>query len=167
MNIKLKRLYIILGWLTILYFLISILFSCGPTKRLERLHKNNPYLFVNKKDTINIRDTIKVVVPGTTIDTSFAIKYLTDTITIEKQGVRTIIYRNEGTDTIYVNTTVKEKTITVPYSKDVAVNRYEYNELPKNRFTVWMGVLTGLVILIILITAFIFLLIQLKNRLDK
>lgn len=132
MNINPKQIIAAaLGWLLLIILLLISLFSCGPAKRLERLHKNNPYLFVNIKDTIKIRDTIIVKIPGTNIDTSFNVKYLYDTITIEKQGVRTIIYRKQGTDTVFVNTTVREKTITLPYSKDVVTNRYDYKEPPK------------------------------------
>lgn len=132
MNINPKQIIATaLGWLIVIILLLISLLSCGPAKRLERLHKNNPYLFVNIKDTLKIRDTIIVKIPEVSIDTSFHVKYLTDTITIEREGVRTVIYRGQGTDTVYVNTTVPEKTIQAPYEKDVVVDKYQYIESHK------------------------------------
>jgi hypothetical protein len=88
--------------------LILLLFSgCSAEYHLKQAIKKNPDIIMMKvaiqKDTILIRDSFEFT------DTFYS--KLIDTFTIQKDGVKTIVYRNH--DVIRVKTIVKGDTIKV------------------------------------------------------
>jgi len=93
--------------------LIILLTGCSAQWHLEQAIKKNPamaQISVYGIDTVFVRDSV-------TITDTFVSKTI-DTLTIEKDGVKTIVYRNH--DVIRVQTIVKAdtirftKTITLP-----------------------------------------------------
>lgn len=116
-----------LFWLLI-GILIALLLSCSPVKRLNRLHKNHPYLFEAKMDTILHRDTIEVVVPGMRMDTAVHISKLEKAVSIKKNGVTTTLWKNG--DTLSVETTAEPKKLNVPYEAKIPYTKYEVEETP-------------------------------------
>lgn len=131
-------------WFLILTFIEFILFSCTPLKRLERMERRHPYLFEQMADTITVTDTIEVVVPGRQIDTVFHYSRLIDTVTIEKDGLRTVIWMKN--DTVSIRTSVDTVLIYVPYEKKVPVSKYKIYRRPRDRLIRALGVSVGAVI---------------------
>ncbi|HRO76643.1 MAG TPA: hypothetical protein PLP27_10905 [Crocinitomicaceae bacterium] len=109
-------------WLLI-GILIALLLSCSPVKRLERLHKNHPYLFTAKTDTLIVKDTLRFMIPGVRADTVVSYAQLTDTLYIDKDRLHIRIVRIPMHDSIYVDgrcdTVYKTvyREIKVPYQK--------------------------------------------------
>lgn len=113
------------------FILVFALFvaSCSPIKRLERMQKRHPYLFTAQTDTLFINDTIPVIIPGTTIDTSVSVSSVeTDTAIFEKDGLTVKAWIKN--DSLNISAENKEKTIPVVYQKKVPVKKYV---LPKPR----------------------------------
>jgi hypothetical protein len=109
-----------LRYLTILFAVITITFSCTPQKRLSRLVKLHPELTIT--DTIKINDT--VITTQTRIDTSFHHSSIKDTITIEKEKLRLQIV--EICDTIYIE--VEHEADTIVIEKEIPVERIVVQE---------------------------------------
>jgi hypothetical protein len=105
--------------------LILLLFTgCSAEYHLKRAIKKNPDIIMMKvavqKDTIVIRDSFAFT------DTFYSKKI--DTLTIEKDGVKTIVYRNH--DVIRVKTVVKGDTIKVKqtiYQPMIKVKECQHN----------------------------------------
>lgn len=95
-----------LGWL---------MFGCAPIKRHDRLVTKYPFVHVERVDTL--RDTIRIEIPRIKVDTAFLFTQLYDTITIEKERLKAVIYRVK--DSIYVtaqcDTVFVERIIKRPY----------------------------------------------------
>lgn len=111
-------------WCALVAFLLFLyLSSCTPQRRLDRFQKRHPYLFNKANDTIRLSDTVKVMIPGTAVDTFLTIQDLHDTVFIQKDNlnVKAYIYHDTlflsaSTDTIYKEVI---RNIKVPYTKYV------------------------------------------------
>jgi hypothetical protein len=133
MNIK-DKFTLILGtfWCALVAFLLFLyLNSCTPQRRLDRFQRRQPYLFNKANDTILLTDTVKVMIPGTEVDTFLTIQDLHDTVLIQKDNlnVKAYIYHDTlflsaSTDTIY-KTLIRN--IKVPYTK------YIHTPLPRDK----------------------------------
>lgn len=133
--------------LILISILLIILSGCSPSKKLERLYKNSPYLFEHKVDTIEtkVRDTIYL--PAIETDSTFSIYF--DTIQMTKDGLDVKLIRIRDTillkgrceaDTIYTIKTVK-----IPY------NKYDVNIQKNKNITKWWIALGMMLILAILL----------------
>lgn len=85
--------------------ILAALFSCSPSKRLQKLILRHPELV--KSDTTYISDT--TVINQIRVDTAFKNEISRDTITITKERL-TIKYFNRG-DTIFWSSKVEADTI--------------------------------------------------------
>ena len=85
--------------------LLSVLASCSPQRRLDRLVAHHPELRI--ADTLLIRDTI-ITLP-VVADTALSIMRLTDTVTISRDRLEIKLVRIN--DTILVKGTCKADTI--------------------------------------------------------
>lgn len=138
-------------YLSILFTVIAISFSCTPQKRLSRLIKNNPELTIT--DTIKINDT--VITTKTRIDTAFHHSILKDTITIEKEKLRLQIV--EISDTIYIE--VEHEADTIIIEKEIPVERIVVQNQKKNRIQSledllnrrWFWVVVGVMLILIIL----------------
>jgi hypothetical protein len=105
----------------LLIFLISLLFSCSPQKRLNRIIKNHPELI--RTDTIivrdTIRDTVNIATDLTRIDTVFSFSQVFDTITITKDNLTVRYYHDTVYDKIYISGECDTLWIEVPFEKIV------------------------------------------------
>ena len=124
--------------------LLVMLTGCSAEWHLKKAIKKNPSLIqpsVHTIDTIVIRDSFA-------ISDTFVSKTI-DTITIEKEGVKTIVYRNH--DVIRIKTIVKPDTIRI--QKTIRVPQVYYEERFKIPQMVGIGValLLGLLFLILLL----------------
>jgi hypothetical protein len=99
----------------------TLIGSCTPQKRLDRLVKKHPHL--SRIDTVNVVDTVTVMLPGVRADTNMTkptfLSALKDTIILQKEQLTVKIYEYrdsvfiEGScDTVY-KTVVRE--VKVPY----------------------------------------------------
>jgi hypothetical protein len=99
----------------------TLIGSCTPQKRLNRLVKKHPHLA--KIDTVKVVDTVTVMVPGIRADTNMTkatfLAALKDTIILQKEQLTVKIYEYrdsvfiEGScDTVY-KTVIRE--VKVPY----------------------------------------------------
>lgn len=133
--------------LILISILLIISFGCSPSKKLERLYKNSPYLFEHKVDTIEakVRDTIYL--PAIETDSTFSIYF--DTIQMTKDGLDVKLIRIRDTillkgrceaDTIYTIKTVK-----IPY------NKYDVNIQKNKNITKWWIALGMMLIFTILL----------------
>ena len=111
---------VFIAWFMILLGLIALANSCSPTKRLNRLVKNNPELV--KKDTLIYRDTIKHIYNGVHHDTILHISETKkDTVIIRDKQLTVRTFYNQ--DSLYIfgscdtlrDTTYIERHI--PYDK--------------------------------------------------
>jgi hypothetical protein len=93
----------------------TLIISCSPQKRLNRLYSKHPELFV--KDSILVRDTITI--KSHSVDTTFVNVFSTDTLVIE-DSVMVIKYVNDG-KTVYLKGECKERLI--PYETKVFVDK--------------------------------------------
>jgi hypothetical protein len=125
--------------------LIIFLTGCSAQWHLEQAIKKNPtmaQISVYGIDTVFVRDSV-------TITDTFTTKTI-DTLTIEKDGVKTIVYRNH--DVIRVQTIVKADTIR--YTKTIQLPpQVQYKErisVPQLVGTA-IGLILALLFLILLI----------------
>ena len=96
-------------------FLILILFSCSPAKRLERLVSRHPEL--RHPDTLIVRDTL--ITPSVRADTTLHLEQLYDTVILEKERLQVKLLRIS--DTLYVEGNCLPDTIY--YEKQIPVER--------------------------------------------
>ena len=117
--------------------------GCSGEWYLKKAIQKNPSLAQTSThtiDTLFVRDSVSIT------DT-FTTKTI-DTITIEKDGVKTIVYRNH--DVIRVHTVVKADTIR--YTKTIQLPpRVEYKERVKVPQWVGLTLFLGLILLMLII----------------
>lgn len=124
--------------------LLVMLTGCSAEWHLKKAIKKNPSLIqpsTHTIDTIVIRDSVAF--------TDTFVSKTIDTLTIEKEGVKTIVYRNH--DVIRIKTIVKPDTIRI--QKTIRVPQVYYEERFKIPQMVGIGValLLGLLFLILLL----------------
>ena len=126
--------------------LVILLTGCSAQWHLEKAIKKNPamaQISVYGIDTVFVRDSV-------TITDTFTTKTI-DTLTIEKDGVKTIVYRNH--DVIRIKTVVKADTIR--FTKTITLPpQIQYKErisLPQ-MVGVGLALILALLFLILLIT---------------
>ena len=122
--------------------LLILLTGCSAEWHLKKAIKKNPSLIqpsVHTIYTIIIRDSFA-------FSDTFVTK-TTDTITIEKEGVKTIVYRDH--DIIKIRTIVKPDTIRI--QKTIRVPQIQYQERVKVPQMIGVGI--GLVLLLTLLLA--------------
>jgi hypothetical protein len=119
---------VIAFWGALIAFLLFLfLGSCTPQRRLDRFQRRHPYLFTKEIDTIRLTDTVKVMIPGTELDTFISVQELHDTVFIQKDNmqIKAYIYNDTlflsaTTDTIYKEIV---RQIKVPYAKYIHQSR--------------------------------------------
>ena len=122
--------------------ILVALTGCSAEWHLKKAIKKNPSLIqpsTHTIDTLIIRDSFAFT------DT-FVTKTI-DTLTIEKDGVKTIVYRNH--DVIRIKTIVKPDTIRI--QKTIRIPQIQYHERIKTPQMVGIGI--GLVLLLVLLLA--------------
>lgn len=123
--------------------IIIFLTGCSSQWHLKQAIKKNPSLITTSTHTIDtmfVRDSV-------TITDTFTTQKV-DTITIEKDGVKTIVYRNH--DVIRVHTVVKADTIR--YTKTIQLPpRVEYKERIKVPQWIGLTLFLGLILLMLII----------------
>jgi len=101
-----------------LIVLVSLLASCSPATRLQRLLAHHPELSV--VDSLHFKDT--VIVPGLKIDTSVVFMNKIDSIVLHKDSFHLVVKQVHDTfvihselerDTIYINRTVPVSKIKI------------------------------------------------------
>lgn len=122
---------------------IMILFTgCSAEYHLKKAIKKNPSLIQPSTHTI---DTL-IVTDSVTITDTFVSKTI-DTLTIEKDGVKTIVYRNH--DVIRIKTIVRPDTIRI--QKTITIPQVQYKE--RVSIPQWIGVVLGTILLLGLLFA--------------
>jgi hypothetical protein len=127
--------------------LISILVycavSCSPQRRLERLVKKHPELVYH--DTLTIRDTFEIEIPGSEIKTFIPIEVLkTDTVIVKDSNNHsvTVWMRN---DTIFVNSKLDTIYKTIYKERKIPVEKLIYRKPRDGLRWFWVIVLIVLV----------------------
>ena len=118
--------------------LLVMLTGCSAEWHLKKAIKKNPSLIqpsMHTIDTVVIRDSVAF--------TDTFVSKTIDTLTIEKEGVKTIVYRNH--DVIRIKTIVKPETIRI--QKTIRVPQVYYEE----RFKIPQMVGIGLALLLALL----------------
>jgi len=123
--------------------LIIFLTGCSAQWHLEQAIKKNPSLAQTSThtiDTLFVRDSV-------TITDTFTTKTI-DTITLEKDGVKTIVYRNH--DVIRIKTVVKADTIR--FTKTIQLPpQIKYTERVKVPQWIGLTLFLGLIVLMLII----------------
>jgi len=123
-------------------FLILLLISCSPAKRLEHLVSRHPELRL--PDTLIVRDTL--ISPAVQSDTTLHIEQLYDTVILEKERLRVKLLRIR--DTLWVEGTCNPDTIY--YEKQIPVEKIKLIKEPFNlKPVLWL--LGALIILIMIL----------------
>ena len=101
----------------ILYILvlITLIISCTPQRRLERLLRKHPEL--TSIDSITIHDTIRVIVPEVHLDTVVTLQQLYDTVYLEQEQLKVKVWMDRYNkvyiqgkcDTVYIDKIVTRK----------------------------------------------------------
>jgi len=81
-----------------LFILVLAAVSCTPQRRFTRLVEKHPYLLTT--DSIQLIDTVRVVVPEVKVDTVVQVDRLYDTITIQKDQLTVRVWMKG--DSVYV-----------------------------------------------------------------
>jgi len=121
--------------------------SCDPIRRATNRHERLVHKFphVHQNDTVIMRDTIRVQIPKTEVDTVFLTSLLRDTITITKDRLKIRMYTVH--DSIFVNAECDTITIEKIIERKIPVKYYE----TKTKFDNWLKwILIGLFILAVL-----------------
>jgi hypothetical protein len=124
--------------------LLVMLTGCSAEYHLKKAIKKDPSII---KPTTHVIDTI-ILTDSVTITDTFVTKTI-DTLTIEKDGVKTIVYRNH--DVIKIKTIVKPDTIRI--QKTISIPQVQYKErisVPQMVGTA-LGLILALLFLILLI----------------
>lgn len=102
-----------------LFILVLAAISCTPQRRFTRLVEKHPYLLTT--DSIQLVDTVRVVVPEVKVDTAVQVDRLHDTITIQKDQLTVrvwmkgdSVYVQGESDTVIVDRIIN-RTIPVKY----------------------------------------------------
>jgi hypothetical protein len=131
-----KNILIILG--------LSTLISCDPVRRHNRLVDKYPY--VHKDVTQIIHDTVSIVVPKISHDTTFLVVRDIDTFIIEKERLKVTI-RKEF-DTLFVDAECDADTITI--YRQIKAPLYTSTDHRDSRCLWWVWLLIGSGLTIIL-----------------
>ena len=124
--------------------ILVMLTGCSAEYHLKKAIKKDPSII---KPTTHVIDTI-ILTDSVTITDTFVTKTI-DTLTIEKDGVKTIVYRNH--DVIKIKTIVKPDTIRI--QKTISIPQVQYKErisVPQLVGTA-LGLILALLFLILLI----------------
>jgi D-hexose-6-phosphate mutarotase len=102
-----------------LFILVLAAISCAPQRRFTRLIEKHPYLLTT--DSVQLVDTVRVVVPEVKVDTVVQVDRLHDTITIQKDQLTVrvwmkgdSVYVQGESDTVIVDRIIN-RTIPVKY----------------------------------------------------
>lgn len=102
-----------------LFILVLAAISCTPQRRFTRLIEKHPYLITT--DSVQLIDTVRVIVPEVKVDTVVHTRNLRDTITIQKDQLKVVmwlkgdsVYVEGECDTVIVDRIIN-KTIPVKY----------------------------------------------------
>jgi hypothetical protein len=102
-----------------LFILVLAAISCTPQRRFTRLIEKHPYLLTT--DSVQLVDTVRVVVPEVKVDTVVQVDRLHDTITIQKDQLTVrvwmkgdSVYVQGESDTVIVDRIIN-RTIPVKY----------------------------------------------------
>ena len=95
--------------------LITLIISCTPQRRLERLLRKHPEL--TSIDSITIHDTIRVIVPEVHLDTVVTLQQLYDTVYLEQEQLKVKVWMDRyhkvyiqgKCDTVYIDKVVTRK----------------------------------------------------------
>ena len=95
--------------------LITLIISCTPQRRLERLLRKHPEL--TSIDSITIHDTIRVTVPEVHLDTVVTLQQLYDTVYLEQEQLKIKVWMDRyhkvyiqgKCDTVYIDKIVTRK----------------------------------------------------------
>ena len=95
--------------------LITLIISCTPQRRLERLLRKHPEL--TSVDSITIHDTIRVIVPEVHLDTIVTLQQLYDTVYLEQEQLKVKVWMDRyhkvyiqgKCDTVYIDKIVTRK----------------------------------------------------------
>ena len=95
--------------------LITLIISCTPQRRLERLLRKHPEL--TSVDSITIHDTIRVIVPEVHLDTVVTLQQLYDTVYLEQEQLKVKVWMDRYNkvyiqgkcDTVYIDKIVTRK----------------------------------------------------------
>jgi hypothetical protein len=129
--------------ITLLIALIAFT-SCDPVRRHNRLVDKYPY--VHKDVTQIIHDTVSIVVPKISHDTTFLVVRDIDTFIIEKERLKVTI-RKEF-DTLYVDAECDADTITI--YRQIKAPLYTSTDHRESRCLWWVWLLIGSGLTIIL-----------------
>ena len=122
--------------------ILVMLTGCSAEYHLKKAIKKDPSII---KPTTHVIDTI-ILTDSVAITDTFVSKTI-DTLTIEKDGVKTIVYRNH--DVIRIKTIVKPDTIRI--QKTITIPQVQYKERVHIPQIVGVGI--GLVLLLVLLLA--------------
>ena len=122
--------------------ILVMLTGCSAQWHLDKAVKKDPSIIKPSTHTI---DTI-ILTDSVTITDTFVTKTI-DTITLEKDGVKTIVYRDH--DIIRIKTVVKPDTIRI--QKTITIPQVQYKE--RITTTQKVGVIIGFVLLLLLLLA--------------
>jgi hypothetical protein len=102
-----------------LFILVLAAISCTPQRRFTRLIEKHPYLLTT--DSIQLIDTVRVVIPEVKVDTVVKVNDLHDTITLQKDQLTVKVWMKgeqvfiEGEcDTVIVDRIIN-RTVPVRY----------------------------------------------------
>jgi hypothetical protein len=95
--------------------LITLIISCTPQRRPERLLRKHPEL--TSVDSITIHDTIRVIVPEVHLDTVVTLQQLYDTVYLEQEQLKVKVWMDRYNkvyiqgkcDTVYIDKIVTRK----------------------------------------------------------
>ena len=141
----------------ILYILvlITLIISCTPQRRLERLLRKHPEL--TSIDSITIHDTIRVIVPEVRVDTIVTLEQLLDTVYLEQEQLKVKVWMDKyhkvyiqgKCDTVYIDKIVTRK---------VPIRIYEKTPL-------WKKILNWIFALLLIVTVCVTLYKVIKSKL--
>jgi len=139
----------LIAWLITSVFVL--LFSCTPQRRLERLQSRHAYLFNQVSDTIRIQDTVNVMIPGTAVDTFFAVRDLHDTVYFAKDNlhVKAYVYN----DTLYLEAKTDTIFKTVTRELKVPVTKYVYSPKARDKLRWVYPIVVSVLLLVVYLLA--------------
>lgn len=128
-----------------LILILIVLSSCTPQKRFTRLVNKHPYLLTT--DSVILTDTIDVIIPNSSIDTTILIKSIKDTVTLENDTIKVIVYKDG--ESIYIKGECKTDTVTKIIERTIPINHYK--EVVKNKSNKWLWIIIAFLVLIVFI----------------
>ncbi len=134
---------------------ITLIISCTPQRRLERLLRKHPEL--TSIDSIIIHDTIRVIVPEVRVDTIVTLEQLYDTVYLEQEQLKVKVWMDKyhkvyiqgKCDTVYIDKVVTRK---------IPIRIYEKTPL-------WKKILNWIFALLLIVTVCVTLYKVIKSKL--